>query len=148
MKSNITIVPLALLGIFGCDDTLVGAKQDVADFDRQTQEAASEVAGDVQAFKSETQKELDEIGAEIEQLERSADEQTEEAKREARAQAEALRQRRLQLSARLREVMGQAQSEWKATKVDLKTSVAELGKDVDRALDRLGDAVVETTTPD
>jgi hypothetical protein len=76
-------------------------------------------------------------------LERSVEHSSAEAKVNAQEQLRDLRRERDELARKLDAAGTRTQAEWRETEREIDRRLAELGKDINRALDHAGDATEE-----
>jgi hypothetical protein len=161
-KDQLLMKPLTLavvgciIGAFGCNNTSEGLKAD-ADEAIATAVGKMRAAGDglndakrgldndVKVFTSKTNSQLDTLAAKIDRLQREAVSAPANAKQALSEQAASLEARKKALEAKTNALGDRAGEEWSQAKTEVSDAVTSLGRDIDRALDELGDNVREAT---
>lgn len=153
---TITISLLASVGALGCNNTADGLKADanqvittavhqVRAAGEGLDDAKRGLDNDVKVFTAKTNSQLDQLAAKIDRLQRDAVNAPANAKQALSEQAASLEARKDALEAKTNAIGERAGEEWSAAKVEVSDAVANLGRDIDRALDELGDDVREAT---
>lgn len=152
----ITISMLASACSLGCDNTAQGIKDDaeqaITTAVYQARAAGQDVDyakrpfdNDVSVFTAKTNTELDAMAIKLERLRREAAAAPANAQQALSEQAAALETRKRALEAKADELRGKASGEWVNAKLELADALAALGRDVDHALDELGNSVRNAT---
>lgn len=152
----ITITMVASVYALGCENTAEGIKSD-ADQAISTAIHQARAAGqdldyakrsldnDVSVFTAKTNTELDALAIKLERLRREAASAPANAQQALSERAAALEARKQALGAKAEELSSKASGEWVDAKLELSDAVATLGRDVDHALDELGNSVRNAT---
>jgi predicted small secreted protein len=137
----------------GCDDTASGAAKDtrqaVQAVQRTADRAGRVLDQQVSAFKRESRVKLKDIGRQIDQLAQSTDRNgekaTDQARRAAQQALERLRAQKAELEQTLDRLAVSSRSDWHKAKRDFARRLTDLGRSVNRALDKAGDEVQKAT---
>jgi len=134
---------LALSAPTACDDTARGVEQDTADakehLEIRAAEAGAEVDREMRDFRRESQATLAAMDQKLDRLERSVEHSSAEAKVSAQEQLRDLRRERDELARKLDAAGARTKVEWHETEREIDSRLAQLGKDINSALDRAGD---------
>lgn len=152
----ITISMMASVCALGCDKTAQGIKDDanqaITTSVNQARAAGQELDyakrsldNDVSLFMTKTNTELDAMAIKLERLRREAVKAPANAQQALSEQAAALETRKQALEAKAGELGGKANEEWLNAKLELSDALATLGRDIDHALDELGNSVRNAT---
>jgi uncharacterized phage infection (PIP) family protein YhgE len=151
------LATVASLGLVpACDDTAKGiqqdaveAKQEVGKAVQNAKYAASESADEAQQqlrdFKVSAKAELMRVDAKLGQLKQRSENGTEATKEQAAKLAQKLSKQREELGKKIDALDVDARREWAERKSEFDRELAELGRDIDGALDSLGDDAAEAT---
>lgn len=153
---TLTVALTASLGILGCNNTSEGIKADanqaLSTAVQQIRAAGEDLSdakrgldNDVKVFTTKTNSQLDVLAAKIDRLQREAVNAPANAKQALSERAASLEARKEALQAKANASSERAGEEWSQAKTELSDSVASLGRDIDRALDELGDDVRKAT---
>lgn len=153
-----TLALLFVLGAtaFGCKNTREGLEADADEVlstavnhakaaGEELKAAKRSLESDVQAFKANTNVQLDDLNAKLTKLKREAAAAPDGAKQELNARARALEARRDALQSKANAIGEKAGEEWNGAKAEVSEAVTKLGRDIDDALDELGDDVRKAT---
>jgi hypothetical protein len=152
---SITMIA-GIICAFGCNNTSEGLRAD-ADEALETAVNQMRAAGeglndakrgldnDVKVFTTKTNSQLDTLAAKIDRLQREAVTAPANAKQALSEQAASLEARKEALEAKTNALGQRAGEEWSEAKSEVTDAVANLGRDIDKALDELGDNVREAT---
>lgn len=134
----------ALAGTMGCDDTVRGFNQDAEEAEQRLEESVTgteaEVEQDVAEFRRNSRKTLEAMD---QRLERATKNAADEAKVEAREELQNLRRTRAELAERIDRTEARTVAEWNEAEQEFNRNLAELGRDINRALDAVGDEAEE-----
>ena len=126
-----------------CDDTARGIERDAHEaqvhIEASTSEAQAKVNQEMAEFRRESQATLRAMDAKLARLERSLESASAEAKVEAQEEVSDLRAERDELARKLDNAHAKTKAEWHETERELDQSLAQLGKDINHALDDAGD---------
>lgn len=153
---TLTILMVASIYAGGCQNTSEGLKADADQVlstavhqmraaGEEIDEAKRGLDNDVKVFTTKTNTELDTLAAKIDRLQREAVSAPANAKQALSEQAASLEARRDVLHAKANALSQSAGQEWSEAKTELSNAVANLGRDIDHALDELGNGVREAT---
>jgi hypothetical protein len=129
-------IAFSAAGAVACDDTARGVEKDAT-------EAEAEVDREMRELRQESQATLDAMDRKLARLERSVEHASAEAKADAENELRDLRRERDELARKLEGAGAKTKAELKQTESEIDRRLAELGKDINRALDRAGDATEE-----
>src|SRR5690606_6810943 len=137
----------ALAGTMGCDDTVRGFNQDAEEAEQRLEESVTgteaEVEQDVAEFRRNSRKTPEAMDQRLERLERATKNAADEAKVEAREELQNLRRTRAELAERIDRTEARTVAEWNEAEQEFNRNLAELGRDINRALDAVGDEAEE-----
>lgn len=152
----ITISLLTSVCALGCDNTAQGirddAEQAITTAVHQARTAGQELEyakrsldNDVNLFITKTNTELDGLSVKLERLRREAAKAPANAQQALSEQAAVLETRKHALETKIDEFSGKASDEWSNAKTEMSDAVATLGRDIDHALDELGNSARNAT---
>ena len=134
---------VAIPALSACDDTARGIERDAQQagdhLETGTAEAEAKVSQEMAEFRRESQASLRAMDEKLERLERSLENASAEAKVEAQDELNDLRRERDALARKLKNASAKTKAEWHETERELDQSLAQLGKDINHALDDAGD---------
>lgn len=119
-----------------CDNTLRGVEADTeraaASIEHVATTTAQGLGSDVERFKAEARAKLDALDVQLNGLSQGTQQEVEEAKASARRKIAEAREG-------VEKAGATTKADWETTQKRLDESLAELGKDINRTLDELGD---------
>ena len=142
---SVVLCSLAILisATGACDDTARGIERDAQQaeehLDTGTSEAQAKVNQEMAEFRRESQATLRAMDAKLVRLERSLENASAEAKVEAQEELRDLRRERDEVAEELVRAHAKTKAEWNETEREFDQSLAQLGKDINNALDDAGD---------
>lgn len=126
-----------------CEHTVEGIEHDTEEAARAVAtaslEAEAEARQELEEFKSASRTELARFDRQLDELERKTEALGEDAENELDQQLEKLKQERKELQQKLDQLDAKTETQWQQTKRDIDAWMAELGRDINRALDKAGD---------
>lgn len=126
-----------------CDDTARGIERDVHEAETHievgTTQAQAKMNQEMAEFRRESQARLRAMDEKLARLERSLENASAEAKVDAQDELNDIRRERAELAEKLERAHAKTKAEWNETERELDQSLAQLGKDINQALDHAGD---------
>ena len=136
-------VAIVAPALCACDDTADGIRRDAEEAEvhiqASTTEAEAKVSQEMAEFRRASQAKLRAMDEKLIRIERSLENASAEAKVEAQEELKSLRSERDDLARKLDEAHAKTKAEWNETERQFDQSLAQLGKDINHALDEAGD---------
>ena len=134
---------IVISALSACDDTARGIERDAHEakehLEAGTSDAQAKVNQEVAEFRRESQAKLRAMDEKLARLERSLESASAEAKVDAQEELSDLRRERDELARKLDGVHAKTKAEWNEAERDIDQNLAQLGKDINHALDDAGD---------
>lgn len=145
--SALFAIALLAAAATACDDTARGVEQDTVDvkqhLEMRAAEAGAEADEEVREFRRESQATLAAMDQKLDRLERAVEQSSAEAKISAQSELRDLQRERDEVARKLEAAGSKTKAEWHATEREIDRRLAQLGKDINRALDHAGDKTEE-----